>query len=321
MQDCRNHDHNGYTMSISMRSMIQRLAGFSFVLFLLLVPAMLHAGVPSMKLDARTAPSPGRLVAISTATNNGGETAYNVSVMSSLARDTRRSDPLGDIHTGKHRSQRVEFSLEGLKPGRYILATRLDYHEQNGLPHQIHSFRAFRVSREEPEIQDAQEARETTVTSGVPAVAEMPGLSAALEIPPAQRTLFGDASTKIVLTVKNRMDAPIRPLFSVYLPGSVTTDRTELLLEMGPGEERREEMRLDVEQSVRGGHPVSVLVRYETENEHDSRLLRTTLSIEENSMSLPAMAIVAVILTIALGAFVLIAVRRRSAGAEGESGS
>ncbi len=304
-----------------MRSMIQRLSGISFLLFLLLVPAMLHAVVPTMKLDVRTSPSPERLVSVSTATNNGAETAYNISITSSLAGDTRRSDPLGDIHAGKRRGQRVEFSLEGLKPGRYILATRLDYHEQNGLPHQIHSFRAFRVNREEPEIQDAQEARETTVTSGVTAVAEMPGLSAALEIPPAQRTLFGNTGTKIMLTVKNRMDAPIRPLFSIYLPGGVTTDRTELMLEMGPGEERREEIRLDAERSVRGGHPVSVLVRYETESEHDSRLLRTTLSIEENSMSLPAMAIVAAILTISLGAFVLIAIRRRSAGAEGESGS
>ncbi len=308
-------------MNNAMRSMIQCLAGLSFLLFLVLVPEMLHAGVPSMKLDARAAPSPGRLVAVSTATNNGGETAYNVSITSSLAGDTRRSDPLGDVHAGKRRSQRVEFSLAGLKPGRYILSTRLDYHEQNGLPHRIHIFRAFRVSREEPEMQSAQEARETAVASGIPVMAEMQGLSAALEIPPARRTLFGNAGTKIVLTVKNRMDTPIRPVLSVHLPGGVTADRTELQLEMGPGEERREEMKIDAEQSVRGGHPVSVLVRYETENEHDCRLLRTTLSVEENTLSLPAMAAAAAILMIALTAVVLIAFRRSSTGSEKESGT
>jgi|GEM_PF-3277479 len=321
MEDCHNHGQIGHTMNNAMRSMIQCLAGLSFLLFLVLVPEMLHAGVPSMKLDMRAAPSPGRLVAVSTATNNGGETAYNVSIMSSLAGDTRRSDPLGDVHAGKRRSQRVEFSLEGLKPGRYILAARLDYHEQNGMPHRIHSFRAFRVSGSEPEMQNAQETRETAVASGIPAMAEMPGLSVALEIPAARWTLFGNAGTKIVLIVKNRMDTPIRPVFSIHLPGGVTADRTELQLEMGPGEERREEVRLDAKRSVRGGHPVSVLVSCETEEEYDSRLLRTTLSVEENSMSLPAMAMVAIILTIALAAFVLIAFRRSSTGHTGEPGT
>lgn len=302
-------------------NLLPNLVKISFLLLLLLVPEVAPAGIFSMKLDTRVAPAPGRLVAVSTVANNGEETVYNVSVTSSLASDTRRSDSLGDIPAGKRRKQRVEFNPESIKPGRYILVTRLDFHEQNGLPHRIYSFHPFRVDRKEPEKQESQGTLETKPKSGISGATETPGLSVSVEIPPVRRKAFGSTDIKMSLLLKNTQNAPLQPVFSLQLPDGVTADREEILLDMSPGEERREEMRLKADQSVRGGHPVSVLVRYETENEHDSRLLRTTLAVDENPEFLSGIVIAAIIMLIAVSVAAIFAFRRRSAGATGKTGT
>ncbi|NPU84334.1 MAG: hypothetical protein HPY65_07580 [Syntrophaceae bacterium] len=297
------------------------LAKVSVLLLLLLIPKAVTAGMPSMKLEARVMLEPARLAAVCSAANTGEETVYNVSITSSLANDTRRSDPLGDIHAGKHRNQRVEFSLEGLKPGRYILVTRLDFHEQNGLPHRVHSFHAFRLVRKEPEVQEAQETLEERTVSVTSGMAEMPGLSVSEGMPAVQWRAFGTSGATLSLMLKNLRHIPVQPVISLYLPDGVAADREEMRVEMGPGEERREEIPLRADRSIRGGHPVSVLIRYETSSEHDSRLLRTTLAVEENPASITGIAVAATIFLIAVSATAFLFFRRRSAGADGKSGT
>lgn len=290
-----------------------------FLMLLLLVPETATACVCPMKLSTRVVLEPGRLAAISAVTNTGEKTVYNVSVTYSLAEDTRRLDPLGDIPGSKRRSQRVEFDLAGLKPGRYVLVTRLDYHEQNGVPHRIHSFRSFLVTREESGGDGVEGVREVKIKSTRPDAPESKGLPVTVDIPPVRRKVLGSVEATLHVKLANMHPAPVQPVISLQLPDGVTADRDERVLDMGPGEEHREEIRLTVDGALLGGHPVSVLVRHRTEGEHGSCLLRTTLVIENSTDSFSAVMAGAVVLLIASSAVAFFAFRRRSACPSGKA--
>lgn len=235
---------------------------FIILLFLYLAPAG-YCGTIQTTVTSTAAVLPSGQIDIKyVIKNTGDDTAQHIAVATFLALEAQRSDDLGGNPPGGLIRYDCTLTPADLKPGNYILVTRIDFVEQNGIPHRVYHFSPlpYRIDQ----------------------VKELPpSLSVELSEPRFNVKSFWQSGNKCKLSLKNNQGSDIRPVVTLYLPDGFTTSEPERFYQLAAGESKEENFQLAMDSSVKETRPFYAVAWYEINGIHYSQLIEKKITVED----------------------------------------
>jgi len=216
--------------------------------------------------------------------NNGDDTAYRVTVTTFLALDAQKSDDLGNNPPGGFIHYTCSLHPSSLKPGHYTLVARISFDEQNGSTHKAYHFSSIPYRLEQVgKIQ--------------------PALSVGLTEPRFNLKSFWQPGSKCILSLKNNLALPIRPVVAFYLPDGFTTKVPERSYPLAPGEKKEAAIPFEMDSSVRSTSPFYVVAWYEENGIHFSQSITGKINFEERPVYFKRFLIFSACVLISLAVF------------------
>lgn len=234
------------------------LLGYMFVPSLSIV----HGGTITTKVTtAVTFQAAGKILIDDEISNLGDDTAHNVTVTTFLGGDARHSDVLGDNRPGGTIRYTCAFDGTILKPGLYILITRINFSEKSGASHMTYHFTTFAVRAADIKGEPALTVRTDT-----------PVLN--LKNPLGSRV-------KISLSLKNGHGTAIEPVIFFALPDGLKMEAGEMVLRINAGEEKTLEIPVMVTGALTGDVSYQMIARYEENNTQYASQVEGKIRVEE----------------------------------------
>ncbi len=194
--------------------------------------------------------------------NTGDEPIQNLTAATFLAMEADQSGDLGEQSPGRKTLYNCELNTASLKPGNYILVTRVDFEDVNGMPHRSYQF--------------------TPINYKTDHVREVSG-SVAVELSEPRfnlkSLLQSDGSCR--MSLRNKLGIPVRTFATFYLPVGFTTRRPEQIHDLAPGEEKEVEVPLRINDTPAGVYRFNVVVRTEAGGTHESQRIEKGIWVEE----------------------------------------
>jgi hypothetical protein len=234
------------------------LLGYMFMLS----PSIAHGGAITTKVKTTVAfQAAGKILIDDEISNLGDDTAHNVTVTTFLGSDARHSDVLGDNRPGGTIRYTCAFDGTILKPGQYILITRINFNERYGTSHMTYHFRTFDVRAEEAKGKPA-----LTVRVNTPVIN--------LKSPLGPRV-------KINLSLKNGHGTAIEPVVFFALPDGLKMEAGEIDFHLNAGEEKTLEIPVAATGVLTGDVSYQMIVRYEEKNNQFASQIEGKIRVEE----------------------------------------
>ena len=194
--------------------------------------------------------------------NSGNATAHNVLVTLILADLVKSYRDLGDNLPGGEMTLKERLVNPGLNPGKYVAVLRVDFEEQNAIPHRAYHF--FNIPYRLNKISSLNSP-----------------LSFKLDTPWFNRKAFWDKESKIKLTMKNNGKKALKPNIWLFLPDGFTSPEPNRSCRLTPGETKFEEIPLHLEPDGKNLSPYHLIVWYDKDNAHYSRHLKGIIKVEK----------------------------------------
>ena len=227
--------------------------------------------------------------------NNGDDTAYSTTVTTFLGNDARQSGVLGENKPGGVLRYNCDFDGSILKPGQYILMTRVNFMEKNGTPHRIFHFTPF------------------VLRSGE--VKSKPALTVAVDTQAVNLKSFLTPKGHIRLSLKNGHKNAIEPVIFFALPDGLKMDEGERSFHVAPGEEKAVEIPITVTATTEGNIPYNLIVRYEDESTQHMQQAGGIIRGEERPVLFKLFLLVGVVVLIYFAGTFLYRRKRHGQGA------
>jgi hypothetical protein len=245
----------------------------------LLSTSIVHGGAITTKVTTTVNfPAAGKILIDDEIGNLGDDTAYNVTVTTFLGSDARHSDVLGDNGPGGTIRYKCAFDGTILKPGRYILITRINFSEKNGVSHMTYHFTTFAVRATDIKGEPALTARTDTPVINL-------------------KSPFGP-HVKIRLSLKNGHGTAIEPVVFFALPDGLKMEAGEMVLHINAGEEKTLEIPVAVTGVLTGDVSYQMIVRYEENNTQYARQVEGKIRVEERPVLFKAFLAAGLVLLI-----------------------
>lgn len=230
-------------------------------IFLLSTP-IVHGGTITTKVTTKvTFPAAGKILIDDEISNHGDDTAYNVTVTTFLGSDARHSNVLGDNRPGGTIRYTCAFDGTILKPGQYILITRINFNEKYGTSHTAYHFTTFSVRAAEAKGKPA-----LTVRVDTPVIN--------LKSPLVSRV-------KINLSLKNGHGTAIEPVVFFALSDGLKMEAGEMNFRLNAGEEKALAIPVAVTGVLTGDVSYQMIVRYGENNTQYARQVEGKIRVEE----------------------------------------
>jgi len=223
--------------------------------------------------------------------NLGDDTAYHTVVTTFLGSDARHSDVLGDVKPGGTLRYNCDFDGSALKPGNYIVITRVNFADRGGAPGRIYRFDEFSLRKGEAKGQMALTAKVDTPVINL-------------------KSPLGSKGT-IRLTLKNGHADAVEPIAYLALPEGLKVAESEMRIPLRAGEEKTVE--IPIEAVVKGDIPYRAIVRYEAGDTHFALQTEGKVRVEERPV-LFKLFIVAGVIVLLLIVAVVWYVRKKKRG-------
>ena len=193
--------------------------------------------------------------------NTGDETARHVRIATFLALEADQSGSLGDNAPGG--TLRYGCVLTpSLKPGQYVLVTRVHFEDIGGTQHQLYHFNTFPY-------------RTDSVEKGRDAVA------AELTEPSFNVKGFLGARSATRITLQNHRKIPARAIVNFYLPEGFTTQAPQRIYDLAPGERKEEDIPFRMERAFGGTYRFHAVVWHEGNDFHHAQRIEKRIHVEE----------------------------------------
>ena len=229
----------------------------------LTLPPESFCGAITMRITTGVAfPLPDKVAVNTDIGNFGDETAFHITVTTFLGDDAIHSDALGEGEPGKTIRYTCAFEETRLKPGRYILITRVNFTEKNGTPHSNYHFTPFTVRLGE----EAKGKPALAVTASTPVI--------------NTKSLWGTQGN-IRLALKNGYNGTLEPVIFFALPDGLKMDAGERAFSLRAGEEKTMDMPVSVTANLRGDIAYQMIIRYDADNIRHMEQVNGTIRLEE----------------------------------------
>ena len=218
-----------------------------FAAALFLFPVEGHGGIVRHEFTSRVFVSLRGPVQVDTEVRNSGDAvAFQAVITHFLADLVDRSGDLGDNPPGGTLHYQWLFQGTDLKPGNYVLATRLTFAGQEAEPHRAYHFSPFTYGMD----------RKATAP---------PPVTARLESPSFNKKALWQETKKIGLTLKNSSQAPVKAFVTFYLPDGFATPEPERFYDLSAGQERKENIPLKLDSGASPSPTYHAVVWYEVD--------------------------------------------------------
>lgn len=194
--------------------------------------------------------------------NRGNAVAYGVSATVFIDHWVEKYDGLGNNPPGGKISLKIRHTDPKLKKGMYVVVIRIAFEEEGGRPHQVYHVFDLPVKMDGPENR-------------------RPCLTAHADLPAFNTKAFWKKRGEILLFMQNGCKEIIRPYVCLYLPAGFVAGQSVLSCELSPGEERETTISLDMDASAEHNRFCRIVVWYEQDGVHYSRLIESELCVEE----------------------------------------
>jgi len=194
--------------------------------------------------------------------NNGDVMAYNVIVTLVLADIVKKYDNLGNNPPGGKINVIEDIIDPGLKPGNYIAVIRVDFEEENGIPHRVYHMApiAYLTGKATPSD---------------------PPLILKPTSPEFNRKAFWDRKGDIELLAKKIGKEKVLVNTSLFLPDGVSSPAPNAILRLGSESEKIHKFPIHLTGKNGTIFPYHVVAWYENEHYHHSHLLYGKIRILE----------------------------------------
>lgn len=245
----------------------------------LLSTSIVHSGAITTKVTTKVIFQAAGMILIDDEISNlGDDTAHNVTVTTFLGGDARHSDVLGDNRPGGTIRYTCTFDGSILKPGQYILITRINFNEKYGTPHMTYHFTKFAVRAGE-----AKDKSTLTVRTDTPLIN--------LKSPLGSRI-------KIILSLKNDHGTPIEPVVFFALPDGLKMEAGEMDFRLNAGEEKTLAIPMAMTEVLKGDVSYQMIVRYEENNTQYAREVEGKIRVEERPVLFKAFLVAGLVVLI-----------------------
>ncbi|MCX5829793.1 MAG: hypothetical protein NTV58_17625 [Deltaproteobacteria bacterium] len=246
--------------------------------FLLSTP-IVHGGAITTKVTTKvTFQATSKILIDDEISNLGDDTAHNVTVTTFLGGDARHSDVLGDNRPGGTIRYTCAFDGTILKPGQYILITRINFNEKYGTSHITYHFTTFAVR--------AGEAK------------GKPALTVRVDTPVINLKSPLGSRIKINLSLKNGHGTAIEPVVFFALPDDLKMEAGEMDFRLNAGEEKALAIPVAVTGVLKGDVSYQMIVRYEENNNQYARQVEGKVRVEERPVLFKAFLVVGLVVLI-----------------------
>jgi hypothetical protein len=225
--------------------------------------------------------------------NMGTDAIYHLTLTTFLARNTDHTDPLGHIGSGGFLHYGCEFDVSGILPGNYIMATRIDFTEQNGVAHRVHHFSPIRIKPQS--IKN-----------------ELIAVKIELQAPRFNRKSFWHPQGKFELTLKNNLSSPLETAVVFFLPDGTAMKEPEKNITLQAHEKRVEKIPLSLDSSVNADRTYHLVAWYEVDGIHYSQQIDGMIKVEEVPFYFQSFLILAAILFFGFLAIAIFQQRKNS---------
>ncbi len=214
--------------------------------------------------------------------NSGDAVGFHPLLTYFLADLAEQSDDLGDSRPGGILRYRCVFQGEDLRPGNYILVTRLTFAGQEGEKHRAYHFSPF------------------TYGTGGKAMAPPP-VTLGLESPSFNLKALLQETRKVGVILKNSLQKPVKVFVTYYLPDGFATPEPEKFYDLGPGEEKKEEIPLTFDPKAFQSPAYQAVVWYEIDGVRYAERADGQIAVEEKPVMVQLFAglVIAIILAVA----------------------
>jgi hypothetical protein len=225
--------------------------------------------------------------------NAGADKAGHLAVTTFLARKTNRSESLGDISGGELTRYRCDFDTADLLPGHYIVATRIDFGDQNSQPHRVYHFSPITVKGDGIKNDPA-------------------ALSIRLESPYFNRKSFWNPRGKFELTLKNNLPQPLEPVLTFFLPDGLTVTEPEKIYPLAAREEQTGKIPLTLDRAVDADCPYWIVAWYEVNGIHYAQLTTGIIRVAEAPVYFKLFLSICIVIILAVGVIYIYWRRKKS---------
>jgi len=263
------------------------LTGFAFLLllaWLFPVPAFCGLLQNTIDTDYKILPS-GQVEVRYEFRNTGNEPVRHARIATFLALAADQSGNLGDNAPGG--TLRYGCVLTpSLKPGQYVLVSRVHFEDIGGTQHQLYHFNTIPYRTE-------------SVEKGRDAVA------VELTEPSFNVKGFLGAKSATRITLQNNMKIPARAVVNFYLPEGFTTQTPQGIYDLAPGERREEDIPFKMERAFGGTYRFHVVVWQEGNDFHYAQRIQKSIHVEERPVYFRAFLFLAGFVLVILAAVFL----------------
>lgn len=267
-----------------------------FLMLLIAVPGLAQTDANPVLIKASILKAAGTIAVDYELKNLKKDEVRHLAVTTFLARKTNRSESLGDLSSGGIVRYKCDLDVADLLPGKYILATRVDFVDQNNRTRRAYQFSP--INWQDNRVEKYSE-----------------DLNVKLKPPSFNRKSFWQSLSKFELTLKNNSSRPLEPVIVFFLPDGLSVNESEKIYSLKAGEEQKEEIQLNVDSAASADNPYSVVVWYEVNGIHHSQLMTGSIRVEESPVYFKIFLALCVMIIVVLAVVYILRRRKKAAGA------
>jgi len=274
----------------------KQISAFIFFLMLLMAfPGLAQTDANPVLLKASILKDAGSIRVDYELKNLKKDQIRHLAVTTFLARKTNHSESLGDLPGGGLTHYQCDFDTADLLPGNYLMATRVDFGDQNNQTRRVYQF--FPMTVKDGTFKKTSDA-----------------LDVKLKAPSFNRKSFWQSQGEFALTLKNNLSQPLEPVVVFFLPDGLTVSESEKMYSLKTGEEQKYEIPLKIDSLAGADNPYSIVVWHEADGIHYSQLITGNIRVEESPVYFKWFVVLCSVIIAVLAVIYIFRRRKNAAG-------